>query len=530
MPSVPWPILGAVALLAIPLSLAALLPAYAMTLAVVTMLRARWRLTAATTRGGVDDDGDDDDAGVEGRPPPWGRACTSFFRGRVYHVRHGPPVVHSFGYPLHFAYVDLDESSDLFGSARVRQEDCADRRDSRRRCRPPPDDALGSLWPLSSLLSLSDDHHLKNGEGEGSGGGLSMRERITNLVRERTRGALDLRATDRSPSGRRRIVLVTHLSYYGYCFNPVSFFFVLRPGAGQRDGRRGGGGGGGGESEEEEEEDVEAVVVEVSNTPWNEMHVYVLHPDSVDTAEYLAIPPRGRGGGSPPSPGDDGDDDDDDNDGMRSRTTHRYRWRKGFHVSPFMTMDHDYDWRFQVGRDRIRVEARMIRRGRHGRDAPAMTGGGGGDADATTSTTGAAGDGGGDADADADGTTSSSSAGGDGGSGDERDEDDGKLYFTAGFDVRRAARPTWTYPLQLARVVARFPIYCLVIQLWIHYEALRLLIKGVEFVPHPGGSETGASRAIAALAGPALRAKDAASGWWSRRRRGAGRIGKSKSA
>ncbi|KAL3796905.1 hypothetical protein ACHAW5_000370 [Stephanodiscus triporus] len=462
-------ILGAVALLAIPLFL--ILPAYTLTLAVITILRAR-----CPPPRGVGDPSSSSTTEIDGSPSPsppshpWSRLETSFFRGTVFHVRHRP-IAHSFKYPLHFCAVDLDESSELFGSDGVRPHPRP--ADDRRRGASRPD-PRGSLWPLSSLMSLRDAHHLRNGEG-GAGtnadaSSLSMRERISNLVRERTRGRLDLRSTDEDPSRRRRIVLVTHLMYYGYCFNPVSFFFVLRPkSATTRDGH-------GRRDEEEEEEDVEAVVVEVSNTPWNEMHVYVLHPESVDTVEYSA---HSSMEGSP----DVGTDS----------LTHRYKWRKGFHVSPFMTMDHDYDWKFRVGRDRIWVEARMVRRKP---DDAAASG-----ADVTTRT---AGDGGGD------------------------EYRDGQLFFTAGFDVRRAVRPTSTYPLQLARVILRFPSYCLMIQLWIHYEALRLLIKGVEFVPHPRGSETGASRAIAALMGPAFRAMNVIDGWRSGWR--VGREGKIKGA
>jgi DUF1365 family protein len=33
-----------------------------------------------------------------------------------------------------------------------------------------------------------------------------------------------------------------------------------------------------------------------------------------------------------------------------------------FHVSPFMTMDHDYDWTFQLSSGRISVLTKMIKR------------------------------------------------------------------------------------------------------------------------------------------------------------------------
>ena len=41
-----------------------------------------------------------------------------------------------------------------------------------------------------------------------------------------------------------------------------------------------------------------------------------------------------------------------------------------------------------------------------------------------------------------------------------------------------------------------------VIQIWIHIEAIKLLIKGVEFIPHPEGAETKASMLIASALSP----------------------------
>ena len=175
--------------------------------------------------------------------------------------------------------------------------------------------------------------------------------------------------------------LVTHLMYYGYCFNPVSFYFILKPRA-NKDERTT-------TEAEEEEEEIEAIVVEISNTPWNEMSVYVLHPQSADMAE-CDVYPR-----SDPASSD------------MDATTHRYKWNKNFHVSPFMTMDHTYDWTFQWSRDRIKAQIKLVRR----KDPSSSDG----DGDATTSN---------------DATTSS----------DADDGDAGLLYFTGGFDIRRQIR------------------------------------------------------------------------------------------
>ena len=84
--------------------------------------------------------------------------------------------------------------------------------------------------------------------------------------------------------------LLTHVRYFGYCFNPVSFYYVY-----DSDGTN-----------------VETIVADITNTPWNERFQYVLDESSNET------------------PGD----------------RKRFQFPKSFHVSPFMDMDFRYDWRF----------------------------------------------------------------------------------------------------------------------------------------------------------------------------------------
>jgi DUF1365 family protein len=287
---------------------------------------------------------------------------------------------------------------------------------------------------------LRDVDHLKNGEGlSGSDGRirskLSLKERITNLIHERTQGKVDLRLPlhdePRNRESARKVLLVTHLMYYGYCFNPVSLYYILRS-TNSSDATNSNN-----HISEGDLIEIEAIVVEVSNTPWNEMSVYVLHPDSIDVAENQVTPCT------------------EDNKSFRS-PSYRYKFRKNFHVSPFMTMDHDYDWTFRMTRDRIHVSAKMIRRQSNEQC---------------------------------------------------KKGDEGELYFTAGFDIQRTP-PTKFYPLQLAMIICRYPIYCFIIQIWIHYEAIKLLMKGVQFIPHPHGSETRASRIIAAVMSPVFVLKE----------------------
>jgi DUF1365 family protein len=111
--------------------------------------------------------------------------------------------------------------------------------------------------------------------------------------------------TGQRPSGPIR--LLTHLSYFGYVFNPVSFYYCFNKG----------------------DTRLETIVAEVNNTPWGERHCYVL-PQSLD-----------QGVGS----------------------NKRYFPEKEMHVSPFMEMDVDYDWRFNTPSDLLTVHMQNLRKG-----------------------------------------------------------------------------------------------------------------------------------------------------------------------
>jgi DUF1365 family protein len=98
---------------------------------------------------------------------------------------------------------------------------------------------------------------------------------VRDLVEERT---------GQRPRGPVR--LLTTLRTLGHSFNPVSFYYCFAPGG----------------------EKAEAVVAEVTNTPWGETHSYVLSRDGQSGAMHDTMD-------------------------------------KVFHVSPFIGMDNRYDWR-----------------------------------------------------------------------------------------------------------------------------------------------------------------------------------------
>ena len=125
-------------------------------------------------------------------------------------------------------------------------------------------------------------------------------ECVRDLVEERT-GA--------RPTGPVR--LLTTLRTFGHNFNPVSFFYCFAPG-GDR---------------------VEAVVAQVTNTPWGESHSYVLSREP----RHAGTVRGGVGGESPP------------------QVLHAEGMDKAFHVSPFIGMDHHYDWRVTEPNGRLLV-------------------------------------------------------------------------------------------------------------------------------------------------------------------------------
>jgi DUF1365 family protein len=230
--------------------------------------------------------------------------------------------------------------------------------------------------------------------------------------------------------------MLTHLEYFGYCFNPISVYYMYG-----EDGR------------------VETVVAEVSNTPWMEMHLYVLaagapgvnrawvtvngkeEVESDGEAAGQRAPSAGKrrgsmGGGRSVSP--------------TSRSARRasgvgaaappasapatlrlrhYNWDKDFHVSPFMGMAQTYEWSFNEPGEELRTDS--LNTAKEG----------------------------------------------------------GTPMLATQLRLKRNAGPLTPGALAWAVLVA-FPLLTWRLQWWIHYEAIRLLRKGVDLFPHPHGATT----------------------------------------
>ncbi len=171
------------------------------------------------------------------------------YRGQVRHRRFQPSV-HTFQYRLYMMYLDLDELPTLFDRY--------------------------WLWSVDRVNLAFFDRRRHYGDPD-----MPLKQCIQDLVEQQC---------GHRPVGPIR--LLTHMRYFGYGFNPVSFYYCF----------------------DEQDDHVEHIVAEVNNTPWGEQHCYVL--------------------------------EDINNEG--NKTNKRYRFDKRFHVSPFMQMDLQYDWRFST--------------------------------------------------------------------------------------------------------------------------------------------------------------------------------------
>lgn len=113
------------------------------------------------------------------------------------------------------------------------------------------------------------------------------------------------------PSGPIR--MLTHPRYFGYVFNPVTFYYCFGPG-GQA------GAAQAGVDDDADSEQVQFIVAEITNTPWGQRHCYALDCRAQDGSQGW-----------------------------------RFGFDKQFHISPFMAMAQRYAWRFWSPEQRLRV-------------------------------------------------------------------------------------------------------------------------------------------------------------------------------
>ena len=288
-----------------------------------------------------------------------------------------------------------------------------------------------AIWPLSIWVAkFREIDHFKNGEGMNSqtsqadendevilpdDGCDSITNRVLRLVAQKTSNKF------KPNLERHRVMILSHLCYYGYNFNPVSFYYVV----------------------DKKTNEIAAVVGEVSNTPWTEMYCYVLHPDSVDEVKTKT----------------------QSKDHAQFRKV-EYSFPKAFHVSPFMEMDYWYDWSF-VGvpgaPGATTDSAAVVSSGKSKTSRMPIT---------VVNTL--------------------------------RRQGSDRIDFTAKLIMECHS----IAPFQIFWQMVKLPVFCMIIQIWIHYQAALLFVKGIVYIPHPQESETTVSRIIATIMLPFFAIRD----------------------
>lgn len=187
---------------------------------------------------------------------------SAVYEGRVCHWRLSPSR-HAFGYRVAQLCLNLDELEQVFRGR--------------------------WLWSLGrrNLAEFRRADYL-------GPAAMPLAETARELVEQRT-----------GVRPRGAVLLLTHVRYAGYVFNPVSFYYCHDIGG-----------------------DLEAIIADITNTPWNERHAYVL---PLSAAE-------------------------------RRGSCWQWDFAKLFHVSPFLPLDCHYRWRFNAPGERLRVHMSV----RHG--------------------------------------------------------------------------------------------------------------------------------------------------------------------
>lgn len=168
---------------------------------------------------------------------------SSLYIGNLEHRRFLPKP-HKFNYSVFYFYIDLDEVTSIFRFPFL----------------------LSLNFPGICSFWRKDYYgdHLKD-----------LKTEIHNLIQDRTGERIE------GP-----VRLLTNISYFGFCFNPVSFYYCF----------------------DSDKTTLKYIVAEVTNTPWKERHQHVLK--------------------------------------FKSESKEIYELAKDFHVSPFMPMNIDYKWVF----------------------------------------------------------------------------------------------------------------------------------------------------------------------------------------
>jgi DUF1365 family protein len=186
-----------------------------------------------------------------------------FYSGIVSHSRN-EPVEHGFKYNYFQVWLNIDKID----------ETCS----------------VSPLWS-NNKWNLVSFRRQKYQPGD-----QSLRDSVRNTIQTKTGKQFD-----------GKIYLLANLSYWGFCYNPVVFFFCYN-----------------------EKDELCYILTEIHNTPWFERFTYV-HP--IDNPSLNT---------------------------HKGRAKLSVELEKEFHVSPFMPMNLDYEWHYEVSNESIFVNMNLL--------------------------------------------------------------------------------------------------------------------------------------------------------------------------
>ena len=173
----------------------------------------------------------------------------SIFKGTISHSRK-KDAPHSFTYSTTMLFLDLDDIKNAFNQ--------------------------NIFWSYEKFNLAS--FHRKDFFGDSK---KSLKSEIIKLLAKKLKVEI-----------KGKIFLLTTLRYFGYCFNPVSFYYCYN-----------------------KNKELVAIVSHITNTPWEERHAYVHDCRKIKNGTKV------------------------------------FEFKKDFHVSPFLPMDLKYNWKFVEPRD-----------------------------------------------------------------------------------------------------------------------------------------------------------------------------------
>lgn len=193
------------------------------------------------------------------------------FKGIVTHTRTSP-ILHRFKYSFFQIWLDVE--------------------------RPTLIDNISCFWSSknSNLVRFNRKNYLPNNDNET----LTLHQSVYKKIQQQT-----------GKKFQGKAYLLTSLSYWGYCYNPVSFYICY-----SHNGK------------------LEFILSEIHNTPWGERFTYVHDVSS----SLNKVSSQGEN---------------------KTSDKLQFKFDKQFHVSPFMPMGLQYDWEFQIDQKKILIKMNL---------------------------------------------------------------------------------------------------------------------------------------------------------------------------